>query len=380
MGADRLGRREALERGLRGLGAVGVLGGAAALAGCADSLEGLEREDAWRRLVVDPPEGVYVPPKRDEMIRYGTATVDGREVSLLATRPHSFWTVSGRERSRADVRSEHALHLMVRVRDAETNAVVPAAVAVDVRRAGERVDRRTLWPMLSQRMGFHYGDNVALADDGTYDVAVRVGSVDCRATGAFADRLERPATAEFDLEYDAAEIESLDRTLLDADEGRGEPGALEPTGSSRDDDRSRPAAVAPPIESLPGERLGVATAGDVVLPATTLDGFRSVADGAYLAAFPRTAYNDYRLPFASLSIVGRRDGGRLLEASLRETVDPDLGHHYGAAVDGDVVADASDLEPIDDLSIALETPPQVARHEGYETAFLESTRARVTGD
>ena len=371
MGADRLGRRDALERGLRGLGALGCASGLAGLAGC---LEALEHEDAWRRLVVDPPEGVYVPPKRDEMIRYGTATVGGREISLLATRPHSFWTVSGRERSRADVRSAHALHLMGRVRDAETNAVVPASVAVDVRRDGERVDRRSLWPMLSQRMGFHYGDNVALEGDGTYEVTVRVGPVDCRATGAFADRLERPATADFDLEYAAAEIESLDRTLLDADEGRGEPGALEPaaTDGGRDDERTRPAAVAPSIDSLPGERIGVATAGDVVLPATVLEGFRNVTGGSYLAVVPRTAYNDYVLPFASLSIAGRRDGDRTLEASLRETIHPELGHHYGAAVD------RSDPKRVDDLAIALETPPQVARHEGYETAFLETARATVS--
>ncbi|GAB3663994.1 iron transporter [Halopiger thermotolerans] len=357
-------RRDALR-----LGAVGTVGGAA-LATLAGRLESLRREDAWRRLVVDPPEGIYVPPKIDEMVAYGTETVGGREIAVLATRPHSFWTVTGDERTRADLRSDHSLHLMVRVRDVETNTIVPTSVTVAVRRhrGGERVDRRTLWPMLSQRMGFHYGDNVALAGDGTYEAMVRVGGADCRTGGALAERLERPVTTTIALEYAADEIKSLERTLIDADE-RDAGDALEPMGSA-DGDRDRPAAVAPPFESLPGDRVGVETGDDVRFPAVVVDGVRGVTDAPYLAVVPQTASNGYVLPFASLSVAGLSGERTAFDEPARETIAPELGHHYGLALEG------VDLDRVDGLSFALE-PPQLARHEGYETAFLERERVRM---
>ncbi|GAB7018255.1 hypothetical protein [Halostagnicola bangensis] len=98
----------------------GVLG--TSTAGC---LESLRREDAWRELVVDPPAGIYVPPKIDEMTTDGLETADEYAVALFATRPHSFWTVTGDEQSRADLRSDHAIHLMASVWDEETEMVLP---------------------------------------------------------------------------------------------------------------------------------------------------------------------------------------------------------------------------------------------------------------
>ncbi|RKD97232.1 iron transporter [Halopiger aswanensis] len=352
------------------LGAIGTVSGAALgpLAGC---LESLEREDAWRRLVVDPPDGVYVPPKRDEMVPYGSETIDGREITALATRPHSFWTVTGDERTRADLHDDHSLHLMVRVRDVATNAIVPTSVSVTVRRNGERVDRRTLWPMLSQRMGFHYGDNVALAGDGSYEATVRVGGADCRTADPSADRLGQPATATFALEFSREEIESLERTLVDADE-RDDGDALEPMEPT-DEDRDRPAAVAPSIESFPGDPLTVETGGDVRFPAVVVDGVPAITDGPYLAVVPQTAYNGYVLPFASLSVTGRSGERTMIDEPTRETIAPELGHHYGLALEG------LGADRIDDISFTLE-PPQVARHEGYETAFLEHERVQLAFD
>ncbi|EMA38744.1 hypothetical protein C446_09488 [Halobiforma nitratireducens JCM 10879] len=58
-------RREATRRGRRTLG----------------------RDDAWRELVVDPPGGVYVPPNVDEMRSLEATTVDGRRLSVHASRP-----------------------------------------------------------------------------------------------------------------------------------------------------------------------------------------------------------------------------------------------------------------------------------------------------
>jgi hypothetical protein len=44
-------------------------------------------------------------------------------------------------------------------------------------------------------------------------------------------------------------------------------------------------------------------------------------------------------------------------------VDPDLGYHYGAPV--------SEAKSGDRLTVTVDAPPQLARHEGYETAFLK---------
>ena len=51
-----------------------------------------------------------------------------------------------------------------------------------------------------------------------------------------------------------------------------------------------------------------------------------------------------------------------LEGELIQTLDSELGHHYGIA--GDLASD-------EQLDLVVESPPQVARHRGYETAFIE---------
>jgi hypothetical protein len=48
---------------------------------------------------------------------------------------------------------------------------------------------------------------------------------------------------------------------------------------------------------------------------------------------------------------------------LSPALDPELDFHYGAIVEG-LSADSS-------VEVTVDVPPQVARHEGYETAFLE---------
>ncbi|WP_436343242.1 iron transporter [Natronorubrum sp. FCH18a] len=345
-------------------------GGCLLATGAAGCLETLRREDAWRELVVDPPEGVYVPPHTDETVPYGSTTAVGREITLLATRPHSFWVATGAERSRADVRSRHALHLMVDVRDAETGAIVPAPVTTRIRSGseganGDRIDQRDLWPMLSQRMGPHYGDNVPLDDDGTYTATIRIGPTSAEPVGSLGD-LEEPTTVDLEFEYEAAGIEGLERRLIDEDEGRGEPDAVAPMGE-HDGDRGETA-----FDGEGATRLGSETGDDTVYSAALVEDDGSGTESSALAVMARTPYNRYPLPFAALSATISRSGERIADGSLEETIDPRYGHYYGAPVDPAVV------ERGDELSIELETPPQVARHEGYETAFLESTAVTIS--
>ncbi|ADB60371.1 hypothetical protein Htur_1485 [Haloterrigena turkmenica DSM 5511] len=351
-------------------------------AGC---LETFRREDAWRELVVDPPEGVYVPPHADGMVTYGTATAGGREIALLASRPHSFWIVTDAERNRADIRSRHDVHLMVTVRDAETGTFVPASVRTAIRTRGDAtdarddtadatnaadatVDERSLWPMLSQRMGPHYGDNVSLEGDGPYTVTIRVGATTADAIGGIADGLEAETSVEIDFEFRTDEIENVERRLIDEDEGRGEANALEPmdhaVSSGHGDDRTHEQSGV----------LGSETSGDIEYTATLLGADRSGADRPTLAVTARTAYNAYPLPFASLSAAVSRDGERVASAQLEAALDARLGHCYRTAVEPILVEDGHEL------AIDLETPPQVARHEGYETAFLEGDSVTMALD
>ena len=79
-------------------------------------------------------------------------------------------------------------------------------------------------------------------------------------------------------------------------------------------------------------------------------------EGPYLAISPRTPYNRYPLPFASLS------AGDGEVAPLTGALDPELGFHYGR------VLEAAPSGPVE---VVVDAPPQLARHEGYETAFVE---------
>jgi len=84
----------------------------------------------------------------------------------------------------------------------------------------------------------------------------------------------------------------------------------------------------------------------------------------------RTRYNSYPLPFTSLSATATRDGETRFAGTLQPTFDPDLGYHYGAAV--------PPVEAGDDLTLSVDVPPQIARHEGYETAFFEFDDVSLT--
>jgi hypothetical protein len=78
----------------------------------------------------------------------------------------------------------------------------------------------------------------------------------------------------------------------------------------------------------------------------------------YLAVVARTPYNGMVLP-----AMGLRATLEGTEHRLTRTVDSELGYHYGTPVAG--------VDAGSELVLTTSTPPQVARHEGYETAFVE---------
>jgi hypothetical protein len=350
-------RRRTLLR-VAGLGgAVGVLG----TAGCLDRGGAGDRGPGTPPPPIeDPPTAVYRPSNVSGTRLVGVADDGPFRFGLLYSLPSRFWELVGQTGYRRDPTPEDSIHLMATVWDPDSGVVLPeVGLTTEVRRDGDLVTEEAVYAMLSQRLGFHYGDNFALPGDGEYTVRLRVGGLQIRRTGAFADRFADPATVEVPLQFEAADRAGLERRPV-TDAGR--PGAVEPSPVV-----DVPNAVARSPSALPGTHRGQVRTGDAVLDVLSLDGEAAARFEAetYLAVVVRTPYNGMVLPAMGLRVT--LDGA---EHRLLRTVDPDLGYHYGVAVDH--------LRPGARLTLTTTTPPQVARHEGYETAFVEMPPVSLT--
>ncbi|MFA1612257.1 DUF7350 domain-containing protein [Halobellus rubicundus] len=348
-----------------------LLGGVAtgallSTAGCLRAL-GFRRQSAWRdpTLVEDRPDAVYVPTVTEGMRMYGRATAGRFGVALMFSYPHRFWTLSGAERSKTVVEADHDLHLMASLWDTETGQALPldSGVTIEIRRDGDLVTEELAYPMLSQQMGLHYGSNYALDGEGAYEARVHIGGVSLRRTGAFADAFESAEMATIPFAFDADELSEI---ALEETENPGARGAVPPMEMD-----GVPVGRAPAVDALPGRHLGSGRSGDAVFEAFVVDD----ADdrfGAepYLYVSARTPHNRIVLPMMGLEATLTRDDETVFEGRLRRTLDPELGYHYGASVPG--------IRSADTVTITPTIPPQIARHDGYETAFLEMDAVTVT--
>jgi len=316
--------------------------------------------------VDDPPQAVYLPTHVEGMQMSGMAR-DGRlRFALSYSFPHQFWLVTGSRRRTVELREEDSLHLMVSAWDGETGTVLPTSNAtISIGRDGESVVEKSLWAMLSQNMGVHLGDNVALPDEGTYDVDLSFGPVEARGAGDLAGALAESASATVQLEYSRSTLEDLSYTPFP--DRKGERDAAPPMEMDM-----VPTGQLPPVEDLPGRLLGEGSSGDATVAALALDEPPAgvEGDGTYLAISARTPYNRYPVPLMALSATLSRGSETVYDDALASTVHHDLGYHYGAVVDG--------VETGDEVTITVDAPPQVARHEGYETAFFQMDPVRVT--
>jgi hypothetical protein len=288
----------------------------------------------------------------------GNADAGPYRIALTYSFPHRFWLVTGDRRRKIEVEDDDTVHLMAVVRDRETGLVVPNdGVGVEVLQGDAPVAERTMWPMLSQNMGVHAGDNVSLGGEGTYTARVTVGPPDVRATGGLAGRFSAPVTAEIPLEFSRATLEGL--TFERFTDRQGQRGAVAPTAMA---DPSR----LPPADTFPGV-VGTAESGDARFVVAALDPPASVDGESYLAVSARTPHNRYPLPLMGLS-ARLVDGETVFEGPLPPALDPDLGYHYGAAVD----------RVAGEVTLSVDTPPQIARHEGYKTAFFDMPDATLS--
>ena len=343
------------------VGAAGVAG----TAGCSGMLE--SRSTREPPLVEDRPDAVYRPTHVEGMQMGGMASAGPYGVALFYSFPHRFWLVTGENTERVDVGDDDAVHLMATVWDRETGVVLPTnSVSIEVTREGETAYDRPPWAMLSQRMGVHLGDNTPLLGDGAYTAAIDVAPIGgTRAVGAFAGRFADAASASIDFEFSQSALEEV--TFQTFDERAGERAAVDPMRMDM-----VPSSQLPPPAELPGRVLGEATSGDGRFVATALEEPPEGVDGSgtYLAVSARTPYNRFPLPFTSVSARVDRGGETTFDDTLVATIDPELQYHYGAVVDA--------IESGDELALSFGAPPQVSRHEGYETAFLDMSPASIT--
>jgi len=185
-----------------------------------------------------------------------------------------------------------------------------------------------------------------------------MGPVDVRKTGSFAGRFEEAVSTTFEFEYSQQpQVEAVeDVSYLDEAEW-GQPGAVSPMGHGMGGGMDGPPGPGlPSAEEYPGRDLGTHTSDDAVFVVRYLEDSRLADGGGYLFVSARTPYNRIPLPGMALAVEGD------VEGTLTQTLDGELGHHYGRAVT---------LDAGDTFDIVTQTPPQVARHRGYETAFLD---------
>jgi hypothetical protein len=344
------------------LAALGT-GAAVATAGCLRAA-GFETRSAWRDppLVEDRPDGVYVPAITEGMEMYGKTTAGPYGVALTYSYPHRFWTVSGTELSKTVVESEDSLHLMVSLWDRESETALPldSGVTIEVARDGNLVTEEVAYPMLSQQMGLHYGSNYALSGEGEYEATVRVGGVSLARTGAYERRFDGAETATVAFTFDTDDL--YDVPIRRLDDRKGERGAIDPM------EMGFPVGRAPRPSALPGRHLGTTATGDAVFEVFVAENDRFGPE-SYLYASVRTPYNRIALPMMAVRATLSRGGETAFEGDLVRTLDPELGYHYGSPVDG--------VREGDEIRLTVDIPPQIARHDGYETAFLEMPPATL---
>ena len=335
------------------------------LAGC---LGGILKTQPYSEppVVENRPDAVYYPSHIEGMKMAVTAMKNSLKLGLSYSYPHRFWTVTGQKTNKVSIQQDDTVHLMGTVWDKETGIVLPAAnLSVEVTKGSTTIDERSLWPMLSQNMGYHFGDNVSLNGSGIYTAKIRIGGIQSRGTGKFEGKFGQVVTLENEFKY--SEQTRNDIMFKKLDGKKGKKGAVKPM-----DLDMMPVTSTPSKDKLPGRVIGEATSGDGVFVTTVLEDASRFTDNGqpYLAVSARTPYNQFPLPFMSLSATLKRNGTTVFDSPLQPTIDHELKYHYGVAV--------KSIKPGDTLTITVDTPPQVSRHEGYETAFLNMPEMQLS--
>jgi uncharacterized protein involved in high-affinity Fe2+ transport len=199
----------------------------ASLTGCTGSVSNMFETSPGNTppLVENRPDAVYVPTHMEGMNMVGMGSLGDMKIGLMYSYPHRFWTV-GKENdesvtNQVNIRQEDSVHLMAIPWDGETGTVLPnTGLSIEILRDGELVSEEVIYPMLSQRMGFHYGANFSLDGDGTYDVTANVGGVGIPRYGSFEGKFGSAAETTVTFEFSERELNDISYQLLRDKQGQ----------------------------------------------------------------------------------------------------------------------------------------------------------------
>jgi uncharacterized protein involved in high-affinity Fe2+ transport len=104
-----------------------------------------------------------------------TASWQGMKITARAMTAVPFVIFNGTREEIVKPPKHVSFHLMVMLNDAHTNVPIPyASVWATIRKAGKVVFDERQWPMLSEYMGPHYGNNVVLPGPGHYQLSLLI--------------------------------------------------------------------------------------------------------------------------------------------------------------------------------------------------------------
>jgi len=332
------------------------IAGATLVAGCGSLQEQSTRSPP---LVENRPDATYYPTHVEGMEMVGMGEAGDYMVGLTYSYPHRFWTVTGTTAEKVSIMDADSVHLMASVWDPDTGMILPveSGVSISLESDGETVADKQPWPMVSQNMGFHYGDNYQLDGEGVYDVTVSISGMGERRFGSFEGKFDSRGEMTTNWEFSRAARDEI--RYEEFPDKQGNRAAVD-----RMEMEMIPTSTVPTADALPGTVLGTKKGSDEVYAATWLTDADVLDSGqSYLAVSVRTPYNRVPLPMMTLDATVAVDGETVYDDGLSAAIHPDIGYHYGAVV-----------ETTGDPSVTVETiaPPQVSRHEGYETAFLDT--------
>ena len=105
----------------------------------------------------------------------GTAVWQGMKITADAMTPVPFDVYNGTTMQTVNPPKNVSFHLMVLLNDARTNVVIPyASVWGTIAEGSKTPFDESLWPMISEYMGPHYGNDVVLPGTGTYKLTLLV--------------------------------------------------------------------------------------------------------------------------------------------------------------------------------------------------------------
>ena len=105
----------------------------------------------------------------------GTAVWQGMKITADAMTPVPFLIYNGTTMQTVNPPKNVSFHLMVLLNDAQTNVVIPyASVWGTIKQGSKTPFDESLWPMISEYMGPHYGNDVVLPGSGTYQLSLLI--------------------------------------------------------------------------------------------------------------------------------------------------------------------------------------------------------------